>query len=88
MTLEKMRKIAKQLQIDVRNFSELKKTKNERRFDVTLEYSITVRDVYHNGWPSVKNRSTKKSLGLIHVAFLCVNARSSVSFRALSDFYG
>jgi len=42
-----MRKLAKQLQIDVRNFSEMeKKTKNERRFDVTLGYSITVRDVY------------------------------------------
>jgi len=34
----KMRKLAKQLQID-------KKTKNKRRFDVTLGYSITVRDV-------------------------------------------
>ena len=41
-----MRKLAKQLQIDVRDFSEMqKKTKNERRFDVTLGYSITVRDV-------------------------------------------
>jgi len=40
-----MRKLAKQLQIDVNNFSEMKKTKNERRFDVTLGYSITVRDV-------------------------------------------
>jgi len=42
---EKMRKLAKQLQIDVNNFSEMKKTKNERRFYVTLGYSITVRDV-------------------------------------------
>jgi len=41
-----MRKLAKQLQIDVRNFTEIKKTKNERRFDVTLGNSITVRDVY------------------------------------------
>ena len=42
-----MRKLAKQLQINVKNVSEMKKTrKNERRFDVTLGYSISVRDVY------------------------------------------
>jgi len=41
-----MRKLAKHFQINVRNFSEMKKkTKNERRFDVTLGYSITMRDV-------------------------------------------
>ena len=39
-----MRKLAKQLQIDIRNFSEMEK--NERRFDVTLGYSTTVRDVF------------------------------------------
>jgi len=35
--LEKMRKLAKQLQIDVRNFSEMEKKRKKRRFDVALK---------------------------------------------------